>query len=124
MSRRLRLEGLPWPSPSKYGMALRSFSCFQPQLAAGLGLTIERLRDRGRSAYFADGKNLYLEIAAVVLHLQQIAGADFACGFGPDSVGFDPAQLASVSRQGARLEESGCPEPLVDAHAYSTRSAQ
>lgn len=47
-------------------------------MAAGVGLAIERLRDRGRPANVNKKQDFNLEVAALVGDVQRIPDADFA----------------------------------------------
>ena len=93
------------------------FRQLQPQLPARLCLTVERLRNCRRAARLAEGQDLHLKVAAVVLHLQQVADPDLTRSLGWLSVGLNPAELTYPCSERARLEESGGPEPLVHSHA-------
>src|ERR1017187_4135874 len=109
-----------WPAfPKGFRMrhCLALFRQLQPQFPARLRLAIERLRYRRRSAHRAESQDLHLKIAAVVLHSQEVAGADLARRFGGLSVGLNPAEFTCPRGQRAGLEESGGPEPLVHSHA-------
>ena len=90
---------------------------FQACLAAGVGLFVEGLGDRCRPAYLAKLENLDLEFPALVGHSKHIPDVDLAGGLYRLIVGLDPSEIARASSQGARLEESGCPKPFVDADA-------
>src|ERR1022692_4433727 len=96
---------------------LALFRQLQPQFPARLRLAVERPRHRRRSAHRTESQDLHLKIAAVVLHAQEIAGADLARRFGRLSVGLNPAEFTRPRGQRAGLEESGGPEPLIHSHA-------
>src|SRR5437016_13050417 len=93
------------------------FRQLQPQRPALLCLTVERLRNRRRTAHLTEDQDLHLKVATVVLHLQQIADADLARSLGWLSVRLNPAEFTGPSSERARLEESGSPEPLVHSYA-------
>src|SRR5208337_380641 len=99
---------------ARHGFAL--FGQLEAQLAAGVGLAIERAGHRGRAADFAQGQNLHLKIAAIVLHLEQVADADVTRRLDGLSVGMNPAEFAGPRGEGSRLEESGGPQPFVNSH--------
>src|SRR5437879_5864564 len=98
----------------RYGFTL--FCQLEAQLAAGLSLAVERLRNRHRAAHLTEKQNLHLKIAAVVFDSQEVANVDLARGLGRLSLGHDPAELTCVRRERTRLEESRGPEPLVHSH--------
>ena len=91
----------------RHGFAF--FRQLAPQFPALLRLAVKRLRHRRRAAHLADAQNLELKVAALLLHLQPVAGADLARGFGPQPITLDPAEFACPRRQRARLEESRGP---------------
>jgi len=99
---------------ARHGFAL--FGHFEAQLAAGLGLAVQRLRDGGWAADFAQAQNFDLEIAAGVFHLQQVADADLAGELGGLAVGGDAAEVAGAGSQRTSLEESRGPEPFIESH--------
>lgn len=68
----------------------------ESQCAAGFRLAVERLRNRGGSAHFAQDQYFHLKSAAVVLDLQQIADANVARGFDGLPVGFYAAEFAGA----------------------------
>src|ERR1017187_3049853 len=105
--------------PQRFEMRHRFalFRQLQPQLPAGLCLTVERLRNRRRAAHLTEDQDLHLKVAAVVLHLQQVAGSDLTRSLGSLPVGLNPAEFKCPCSERARLEESGGPEPLVHSHA-------
>src|ERR1035438_2544292 len=105
------------PQPFEMRRRLALFRQLQPYLPARLRLTVKRLRNRRRAAHLTESQYLHLKVAAVVLHLQHVAGSDFARRFGSLSVGLNLAQFTCPSRQHACLEESGGPKPLVHSHA-------
>src|SRR6266446_8978891 len=51
------------------------FRQLDAQLPARFGFAVERLRNRRRAAHLTQGNDLHLKLAAVVLDLQQVAGA-------------------------------------------------
>ena len=110
-----RWLALPQRFEMRHRFAL--FRQLEPQLPARVGLAVERLRNRRRAAHLAENQDFHLKIAAIVLHLQQVADADLARRFGCLSVGFNPAELTCPGSKRARLEESGRPQPLVYSHA-------
>ena len=112
-----QIEGLPWLAASNGVISFRSSANLQPQLAAGLPLAIKSLCDSGGSANLAEKQNLHDELAGVVLDAQGVAGVHLAAGFGGQAVGFDSAEFTGVRCEGAGLEESSSPEPLVDPDA-------
>src|SRR5271165_4472117 len=87
------------------------------RLAAGFGFPIERLCDGCRSGHLAEKEHFNLKVAAVVLDLQQVAGADFARGLGRLPVGMNAAEFKGARGQRASLEESRGPEPFVYPHS-------
>ena len=97
-----------------HGLALGGFAL--ALLFAGFRLTVEGLGHGGWSADGAEGENLNMKLAAFVLHSQHVADADVACGLGFDFVGVDASKFAGFRREGARLEETCCPKPFIDAN--------
>ncbi len=93
------------------------FGRLQPRLPARLGFDVQRLRDRRRAPQIAEKQNLHLEVAALSLDVQDVAGADLVRGFGLPSIALDPRKLTGPRSERARLEESGGPEPLVHSGA-------
>ena len=91
---------------------------FQPQLAAGLRLTVECLGDCGRTSHLTEAQHLDMKIAAVVLYPDHVADTHFARGLGWLPVGLNPAEFTGVRGDRARLEEPGSPEPLVHSHKF------
>ncbi len=89
----------------------------QTQLAAGLGLAVEGLCNRGGAAHIAEKQDLHLEVATVVGHAQHVANPDLARGFGRLPVELNPAEFTSACRQCSRLEESRGPKPLIHSYA-------
>src|SRR5712692_829143 len=87
-----------------------------PQLAARRCLTVERLCNHCRAAHLTEDQDLNLKVAAVVLHLQQIADSDLTRSLGSLSVGLNPAEFTCPCSERARLEESGGPKPFVHSH--------
>ncbi len=65
----------------------------EAQLAAGVGLPVERLGDGGGAAQLAEREHVDLEVAAVVLHTQSVAGVNLAGGLGGLAVGCDSAEF-------------------------------
>ena len=51
------------------------------KLAAGVGLVVEGLRERGGATVFAEGEDFDVEVAGVVGDVQLVAGMNFARGF-------------------------------------------
>lgn len=91
--------------------------------AAGFGFSIERLRDRGRAAHFAERENLDLVIASFSLNGKHVADADFAGGTQRLMARLDTAQLAGFGGEGAGFEEARGPQPFVEAHEHSVNPA-
>jgi hypothetical protein len=104
-----------------YGIELRHgfslFRQFEAQLAACIGFAVESLGGCRRATYFAEGEEFYLEITRVASDLEEVAEMDFAGRLGRLSVRFDSAEITGSGGDGASLEESGGPEPLVHSHA-------
>jgi hypothetical protein len=96
---------------------LSFFGQFAPQLAAGLGLTVEGLGHGGRPAHLAEKQDFHLKVAAFVRHLKQIADPDLAGRLGSLSVGLNPADVAGLGRQRTSFEETGSPKPFVHPDA-------
>ena len=57
-----------------------------------------------------------MKVAATIGDPQFVAYASFTRGLGGLSVGLNPAQLTGPRRKSARLEETGSPEPFVNAY--------
>lgn len=72
------------------------FGQFQAQFAAGIGLAVKHLGDRGRSTHFAEREHFDLKSAAVVFDLQHVAGADIARGLDRLSIALNSAQFTSA----------------------------
>jgi hypothetical protein len=109
---------LGWPACGQlfelsHGFALGCH--FLAEFAAGIGFVVESLRDRRRTARVAELQDFHLEDSAVVGDSQHVPDADFARRLGGLAVGLNPAELAGLCGEGACLEESGGPEPFVDA---------
>jgi hypothetical protein len=58
------------------------FCHLQPGFPACLCFTVERLSNRRRAADFAETQDFHLEVASLVLHLQQVAEPDITRGLG------------------------------------------
>src|SRR6185503_6362760 len=65
-----------------------------------------------------DAEDHDVEFPTFVLHSQHIANANVTGGFGLHFVRPNPAKVAGLSCQSARLEETRGPEPLVDAYRF------
>ena len=89
---------------------------FLAELAAGVGFAVESLSDGCGAAHVAEGKDFDFKVSAIVGHAQHIADADFPRSLGGLAVGSNPAEFTGAGGEGSRLEESGRPEPFVDAH--------
>ena len=96
-----------------HGLAL--FSQFEAGFTAGVCFAIVGLRNGGGAAQLTEFQNFNLEQATLIFNLQHVADVDLACGLGAQSVGEDAADVAGLAGESARLEEAGCPEPLVHA---------
>lgn len=96
---------------------LTRFRQVRPQFLAAVRLAVQRLRNRRRAAHLAEEKNFNLKIAAVVSDLQHVSDPHYARRLARLPVRRDPSKVTGSRRQGACLEESGCPQPFVDAHA-------
>jgi len=72
---------------------LSLFRQLQPQFPARFRFTVKRLCDHCRAANLAEKYNFNLKLAAVVLHLQQIADSNFARSLGLLSVSFNSAEI-------------------------------
>ena len=70
--------------------------CFGPRSNARLALAIERLSHRRRTAHLAQRQNLYLKIAARVLHFQIVTHVDLSRGLGLMPIGQNAAQIAGL----------------------------
>ena len=70
-----------------------------------------------RAADIADHQHLNIELTAFVFHPHTVSRMHLARSLRLLSVRFNPAQFAGSRRQGARLEESGSPKPLIDSYA-------
>ena len=88
-----------------------------PSFAAGLGFLVKRLRNRSGSANLAQRQDLDHKVAAIVPDREQIAHANLARRSRRLMVGLDPAQLARLRRQRARLEETRGPQPFIKTGA-------
>lgn len=64
---------------------------FFAQSAAGIGFSVESLRDGSRAAYVAEEKNFYFEIATIVGDAEHVSDTDFAGGFGGLVIGLNSA---------------------------------
>jgi hypothetical protein len=89
---------------------------FLAPLAAFVGFAVEGLRDRCRSADFAELQDFDFELATFVADAKHVSDADFAGCLGELSVGENSPEFAGVLGQGARLEEARGPEPEIDAY--------
>jgi hypothetical protein len=111
----ITLGWFAWQFENRQRLALLGH--LPPQFLARLSLPVQRLRDRGRPAHFAQRQNLHMKFAAIVFHPQHIADAHVASRLGRLSVGFDPAKFARPRRERTRLEKARRPQPLVDSYA-------
>ena len=85
-----------WPACGQLFKLAHCFALgchFQAQFAARLGLAVESLRNRGGTADIAEKQNLHLKVAAIVLHLQQVADSNLARSLGLLSVSFNSAEF-------------------------------
>jgi hypothetical protein len=98
------------------GDELAILSQLQPQFPALLFLTVERLRERRRTAHITQQQDPQLEVTGVILHLQHVTDADLARSLGWLSIARNPTEFARLCSERARLEEAGGPEPLVHSH--------
>jgi hypothetical protein len=88
-------------------------------LAAGFfarfGFAVEGLGDGGGAALLAEHEDLDFKLAAFVFDVEHVADADLAGGLGGLVVREDAVQVAGFGGLLAGLEETGGPEPFVDA---------
>ena len=91
------------------------FRGFAAALFAGFGLAVEGLGDSGTGALLAQGQDFDVEFAAFVFDVQHVTDADLPGRFGGLAVGEDALQFAGLRGLLAGLEESGGPEPFIDA---------
>jgi hypothetical protein len=105
-----------------HGLAF--FSEFEARLAAGVGLTIEGLRNRGGAAHGTELKNLYFIYAALVFDAKSIARVNLSRGFGSQPIRLNPPDVARSGRQGACLEEARGPKPFVDPYGIHWRFSE
>jgi hypothetical protein len=85
-------------------------------LLAGFGFAIQGLRNGGRTAHIGYLQDFNMKFAALVADAEHVAEMDLARRFGFYFVGTNTAKVAGFGGEGARLEETGGPEPLVDAN--------
>src|SRR5437879_3610972 len=78
---------LAFPQRFEMRHQLAFFRQLKPQLTARLSLTVERLCNRRRAAHLTEAQDLHLKVAAVVLHVQQVADSDLTRSLGWLSVG-------------------------------------
>ncbi len=79
------------------------------QLAARLGFTVKRLRNRGGAAHLTEEQHFHLEVTTVVLHSQQVAHTDFTRGLGALPIGLDSAKFTGARSERARFEKPCSP---------------
>jgi hypothetical protein len=91
--------------------------------AAFLGLAVERLRDGGGAADFAEGEDVDFVKAAFGLDGEPIADADLARGTQRLTFRLDAIQVAGLRGEGAGFEEARGPEPFVETHGDSVNAA-
>jgi hypothetical protein len=84
-----------------------------------VGLPVQGLSDRGGATDVRDRQDFDVELGGFVLDAEHVPQMNFACGLGLDFVGADPAKIAGLGCEGTRFEETGGPEPLVDADRLS-----
>jgi len=82
---------------------------------AGFGFAVEGLRNGGGTADFTEVQDFNVKLAALVLDAKHVAYPHIAGGLDSDFVGVNPAEIAGLGGEGARLEEARNPKPLVDA---------
>jgi hypothetical protein len=86
-----------------------------------LRFAIERSRHSHRLADLAENQNLHLEVTTVVLHPQEIPDSNLTRAFCHLSVRLNSAEFTGQGSEGACLEESRGPKPLVHPHAIHNR---
>jgi hypothetical protein len=94
------------------------FRQFEPEFAALIGFAVKRLGDRCWTANLAEQQDFDLKVAAFSSDLQQVANPDVACRLDWMIVRSHSAELAGTPSQRARFEESGSPEPFIDADGF------
>lgn len=89
---------------------------FHSHVFARLGLAIQFLRFRRRSAHIAQAQHFDFKLATVISNAQHISDANLARRLRNLPIRMDPAQVARVLRQRSSLEESCRPQPRI--HPY------
>jgi hypothetical protein len=93
------------------------FGSFAAGLFAFFGFAVEGLRDGRGAALVAKGQDFDVEFSGFVFDVELVACADLARGLGGDVVRGDAVHVAGFGGLLASFEETGGPEPLVDARA-------
>lgn len=101
-----------------HGLAL--FREFAAGFAAIFRFAVEGLGDGSGAAHLAEQEHLDVEVAGIIMDAEQVAGADFAGGFGGLAAGFDPAEVAGAGGERPGFEEASGPQPLIDSDARHT----
>jgi len=100
---------------------LALFGSLLSERAALLRLAVQGLGHLCGAADFAQSQNLHLKFAGVVANLQQVSNLHLAGGLGRVAVGLNPAQVAGMRGERARLEEARGPQPFIDPDVIQRR---
>ena len=82
-----------------------------------VGLPIEGLGDSGGAAHVTEQQHFDLKFAAFVLDAEAVANLYLMRWFRRLSIRFDASEVTGFDGEGARLEESGRPQPLIYSYA-------